>query len=165
MAELKNLIVTGRTRLIEHLQGLTATFSGNVTAPNFVGNLSGKATSAGIADRVGINDVGSANKPIWLDNGTPTALNVSLGNANKPVYFSDGEVKACSGTVGASNKPVYFSGGTITACGGSLAVNITGTAANATYANSAGTANSANYASNANFANFANKATYDSSGS
>ena len=161
MAELKNLIVTGRTRLLEHLQGLTATFSGDVTAPNFVGNLQGKATSAGIADRLGGDDVGTTNKPIWIDNGTAKALTVSLGGANQPVYFSSGEVKACTGSVGTANKPVYFKNGVITQCSNTLEININGTASKATYANSAG---SANAATNANYANYAGRATNDGGG-
>ena len=219
MAELKNLLVTGKTRLIEHLSGLTATFSGNVTAPNFIGNLQGKATSATSADVAAkltsntwgggtklwylssgtptnsTSNVGSGVKPIYLSNGVVTASGSTVGSATLPVYLNAGTItncsttlgvnitgnaayatnagtaaklgsvdiggtakpiwidngtaKAISSTVGSSTKPVYLNAGTITVCGSSLAVNISGTAANATYATNAGYATNAAYATNA----------------
>lgn len=46
MAELKDLLVAGKSKFLNTLSGTTATFSGTVTAPTFKGALSGNAATA-----------------------------------------------------------------------------------------------------------------------
>lgn len=82
-----------------------------VEAETFVGALSGNATTATTASRLGSSTVGGTAKPIYLSSGTATA---------------------CSATVGSSTIPVYMSAGTITQCSTTLGVSITGNAATAT---------------------------------
>lgn len=72
---------------------------------------SGISHQADVATKLGTTTIGNASRPIYLSNGTPTAL---------------------SNTVGSSSRPVYLSSGTITQCGTSLGVSITGNAATAT---------------------------------
>ena len=82
-----------------------------VEAETFVGALSGNATTATTASKLGSSTVGGTAKPIYLSSGTATA---------------------CSATVGSSTIPVYMSAGTITQCSTTLGVSITGNAATAT---------------------------------
>lgn len=84
-----------------------------VEAETFVGALSGNATTATTASKLGSSTVGGTAKPIYLSAGTATA---------------------CSATVGSSTVPVYMSSGTITQCSTTLGVSITGNAATATTA-------------------------------
>lgn len=72
---------------------------------------SGISHQADVATKLGTTTIGNASRPIYLSNGTPTAL---------------------SNTVGSSSRPVYLSSGTITQCGTSLGVSITGNASTAT---------------------------------
>lgn len=82
-----------------------------VEAETFVGALSGNATTATTASKLGSSTVGGTAKPIYLSSGTATA---------------------CSATVGSSTVPVYMNAGTITQCSTTLGVSITGNAATAT---------------------------------
>ena len=82
-----------------------------ITAETFVGALSGNATTATTASKLGSSTVGGTAKPIYLSAGTATA---------------------CSATVGSSAVPVYMNAGTITQCSTTLGVSITGNAATAT---------------------------------
>lgn len=82
-----------------------------VEAETFVGALSGNATTATTASKLGSSTVGGTAKPIYLSAGTATA---------------------CSATVGSSTVPVYMDAGTITQCSTTLGVSITGNAATAT---------------------------------
>lgn len=84
-----------------------------VEAETFVGALSGNATTATTASKLGSSTVGGTAKPIYLSSGTATA---------------------CSATVGSSTVPVYMSSGTITQCSTTLGISITGNAATATTA-------------------------------
>lgn len=47
----------------------------NITADKFIGNLQGNADSA---DKLGISTVGSATKPVYINNGIASAVNVDL---------------------------------------------------------------------------------------
>ena len=84
-----------------------------VEAETFVGALSGNATTATTASKLGSSTIGGTAKPIYLSSGTATA---------------------CSATVGSSTVPVYMSSGTITQCSTTLGISITGNAATATTA-------------------------------
>ena len=84
-----------------------------VEAETFVGALSGNATTATTASKLGSSTVGGTAKPIYLSSGTATA---------------------CSATVGSSTVPVYMNAGTITQCSTTLGVSITGNAATSTTA-------------------------------
>ena len=84
-----------------------------VEAETFVGALSGNATTATTASKLGSSTVGGTAKPIYLSAGTATA---------------------CSATVGSSTVPVYMNAGTITQCSTTLGVSITGNAATSTTA-------------------------------
>ena len=78
--------------------------------------LSGNATTATTATKLGTATVGSTSKPIYLNAGTATALSETVGAANKPVYMNAGTVTACSSTVGSATVPVYMNAGTVTQC-------------------------------------------------
>jgi len=74
-------------------------------------NISGNASTASAASKLGSTTIGGSAKPIYLSSGTPTA---------------------CSATVGSATVPVYMNAGTITQCSTTLGVSITGNAATAT---------------------------------
>ena len=74
-------------------------------------SITGNATTATTASKLGSTTIGGSAKPIYLSSGTPTA---------------------CSATVGSATVPVYMNAGTITQCSTTLGVSITGNAATAT---------------------------------
>ena len=76
-------------------------------------SISGNATTATTASKLGSTTIGGSAKPIYLSSGTPTA---------------------CSATVGSATVPVYMNAGTITQCSTTLGVSITGNATTATTA-------------------------------
>lgn len=84
-----------------------------VTATQFVGALSGNATTATTASKLGVN-AGSDGKPIYFAGGIPVAFTQTIGSASKPVYVNAGTITACSSTIGSTTKPVYMNAGTIT---------------------------------------------------
>lgn len=79
-------------------------------------SISGNATTATTASKLGSTTIGGSAKPIYLSSGTPTA---------------------CSATVGSATVPVYMNAGTITQCSTTLGVSITGNATTATTATTA----------------------------
>lgn len=127
MAQLSNLIVNGVTRLLSKLY-----VSDSVTAPNFIGKLTGTAAKLGRngdADTpMTFNWSGKDGQPTWLwggENGSDmyvynpsnfnvnnaktagsadsaTKLSSSAGSATQPVYFSDGKPVATTYTLGKS---------------------------------------------------------------
>lgn len=80
-------------------------------------SITGNATTATTASKLGSTTIGGSAKPIYLSSGTPTA---------------------CSATVGSATVPVYMNAGTITQCSTTLGVSITGNAATATNATQLG---------------------------
>lgn len=76
-------------------------------------SITGNATTATTASKLGSTTIGGSAKPIYLSSGAPTA---------------------CSATVGSTTVPVYMNAGTITQCSTTLGVSITGNAATATTA-------------------------------
>lgn len=89
----------------------TVTKTGGGASGTWGINISGNATTATTASKLGSSTVGGTAKPIYLSAGTATA---------------------CSATVGSSTVPVYMNAGTITQCSTTLGVSITGNAATAT---------------------------------
>jgi len=133
---------------------------GATTVADVVGSI-GQASGIATLDSTGKLDsnqlpsgllsgtVGSTTTPVYLDNGTITAVGTSLA-----VDITGSAAKVGTATVGGSTQPVYMNAGTPTACGTSLAVDITGNAATATSATTAsscsGNATTATTATNAN---------------
>lgn len=91
----------------------TVTKTGGGASGTWGINISGNATTATTASKLGSSTVGGTAKPIYLSAGTATA---------------------CSATVGSSTVPVYMNAGTITQCSTTLGVSITGNAATSTTA-------------------------------
>lgn len=87
-------------------------------------NISGNASTASAASKLGSTTIGGSAKPIYLSSGTPTA---------------------CSATVGSATVPVHMNAGTITQCSTTLGVSITGNAATATNASQLGGTAAASY--------------------
>lgn len=58
-----------------------ATFPAKVTAPTFSGALSGNASTATTATKLGTSTVGGTTTPIYLNNGTPTALGYTIAKS------------------------------------------------------------------------------------
>ena len=79
------------------------------------GTLSGNATTATTATKLGSTTIGSDTKPIYLNAGTATASTSTVGSSVKPVFLSSGTITASSSTVGGATQPIYLSAGTITA--------------------------------------------------
>lgn len=103
-------------------------------------NISGNASTASAASKLGSTTIGGSAKPIYLSSGTPTA---------------------CSATVGSATVPVYMNAGTITQCSTTLGVSITGNAATATNATQlGGTAASSYVKANDNISRLTNDSGY-----
>lgn len=103
-------------------------------------SITGNATTATTASKLGSTTIGGSAKPIYLSSGTPTA---------------------CSATVGSATVPVYMNAGTITQCSTTLGVSITGNAATATNATQlGGTAASSYVKANDNISRLTNDSGY-----
>ena len=103
-------------------------------------SITGNATTATTASKLGSTTIGGSAKPIYLSSGTPTA---------------------CSATVGSATVPVYMNAGTITQCSTTLGVSITGNAATATNATQlGGTAASSYVKANDNISRLTNNRNY-----
>ena len=103
-------------------------------------SITGNATTASTASKLGSTTIGGSAKPIYLSSGTPTA---------------------CSATVGSAKVPVYMNAGTITQCSTTLGVSITGNAATATNATQlGGTAASSYVKANDNISRLTNDSGY-----
>ena len=103
-------------------------------------SITGNATTATTASKLGSTTVGGSAKPIYLSSGTPTA---------------------CSATVGSATVPVYMNAGTITQCSTTLGVSITGNAATATNSTQlGGTAASSYVKANDNISRLTNDRNY-----
>lgn len=103
-------------------------------------SITGNATTATTASKLGSTTIGGSAKPIYLSSGTPTA---------------------CSATVGSATVPVYMNAGTITQCSTTLGVSITGNAATATNATQlGGTAASSYVKANDNISRLTNDRNY-----
>lgn len=103
-------------------------------------NISGNASTASAASKLGSTTIGGSAKPIYLSSGTPTA---------------------CSATVGSTTVPVYMNAGTITQCSTTLGVSITGNAATATNSTQlGGTAASSYVKANDNISRLTNDSGY-----
>lgn len=103
-------------------------------------SISGNATTASTASKLGSTTIGGSAKPIYLSSGTPTA---------------------CSATVGSTTVPVYMNAGTITQCSTTLGVSITGNAATATNSTQlGGTAASSYVKANDNISRLTNDSGY-----
>ena len=103
-------------------------------------SISGNATTATTASKLGSTTIGGSAKPIYLSSGTPTA---------------------CSATVGSTTVPVYMNAGTITQCSTTLGVSITGNAATSTNATQlGGTAASSYVKANDNISRLTNDRNY-----
>lgn len=103
-------------------------------------SITGNATTATTASKLGSTTIGGSAKPIYLSSGAPTA---------------------CSATVGSTTVPVYMNAGTITQCSTTLGVSITGNAATATNATQlGGTAASSYVKANDNISRLTNDSGY-----
>ena len=75
------------------------TFPAKVTATTFVGALSGNATTATTASKLGTTTVGSATQPIYLNGGTPTACTYTLGKSvPSDAVFTDTTYSVATGS-------------------------------------------------------------------
>jgi len=146
---IKENLVTMWTRIKSYFSGTSGASHIGVAANNAVGATTvadvvgsiGQASGIATLDSTGKLDsnqlpsgllsgtVGSTTTPVYLDNGTITAVGSSLA-----VDITGSAAKVGVATVGSSSQPVYLNAGTPTACGTSLAVDITGNAATATTA-------------------------------
>ena len=74
-------------------------------------SITGNAATATTATKLGTATIGAANKPIYLNAGTPTALSSTVGDSVVPAYLNAGTVTACSwGLIGTTGKRVRKSG-------------------------------------------------------
>lgn len=84
-----SLIVNGASR-----------FNGAVYATTFTGNLSGNASTATTATKLGTSTVGGTTTPIYLNNGVPTALSYTLGKSvPSDAKFTDHEYSTATSSV------------------------------------------------------------------
>ena len=114
----------------------TPTLTGTGASGTWGISITGNASTATTASKLGTATIGSGVVPIYLNVGTATASTVTLGGTAKPIYLNAGTMTALSATVGSSSLPVYLSTGTITPCSTTLGVSITGNAATSSKLNS-----------------------------
>ena len=114
-------------------------------------------TGTGASGTWGISITGNATTAI-----TASKLgSITIGGSAKPIYLSSGTPTACSATVGSATVPVYMNVGTITQCSTTLGVSITGNAATATNATQlGGTAASSYVKANDNISRLTNDRNY-----
>ena len=87
----------------------------NIYATTFYGALSGNATTATTATKLGTANVGSGTQHFYLNAGTATASTSTVGGTAKPMYLKAGVMTAISDTVGGTAKPIFLNAGTLTA--------------------------------------------------
>lgn len=92
----------------------------SVVATKFSGALSGNATTATTASKLGTSTVGGTAKPIYLNAGTATTLSATVGGTTQPVYLNAGTITASNASVGNSATPVYMENGIIKSTGKSF---------------------------------------------
>ena len=63
----------------------------------------------------GDDNVGTTNKPIYLNSGNLTTCSATVGSCVRPVYMSSGSIVASSATIGTCVRPIYMSSGSIVA--------------------------------------------------
>lgn len=68
-----------------------------IYATTFNGALSGNATTATTATKLGTSTVGGTSKPMYLNAGVATALSATVGSSTGPAYLNAGTITACSG--------------------------------------------------------------------
>lgn len=88
-------------------------FSGGVPVQcsNTLGvNISGNAASATIASSANkLNtSAGGNTNPIYFTNGVPVRSTASVGSANQPVYLNNGVITACAGSQSGTEKQQSF---------------------------------------------------------
>ena len=121
MANLKDLIVNGSARVLGTIYG----------------NLTGNATTATTATKLGTATVGSTLKPIYLNAGTATAISATVGTTITPIYLNGGTPTALSYTIAKSvPADANFSNTTYSAGTG---LSLSGTTFNHTESVTAGT--------------------------
>lgn len=76
-----------------------AYFKTTVTASTFIGALSGNATTATTASKLGSSTVGSETQHFYLSAGTATASSATVGSASRPMYLKAGVMTACSSSL------------------------------------------------------------------
>lgn len=55
--------------------------------------------TAGIADQLGTDNVGSENTPIYLSLGIPKPFTKTIGTNSKPIFLSGGVITACTNNI------------------------------------------------------------------
>lgn len=65
-------------------------------------SITGNATTATTASKLGSATVGSSLNPIFLSGGVPTASVVTVGSYTLPIFIKNGEITNCSTTLGVS---------------------------------------------------------------
>lgn len=54
-----------------------------------------KAFKEGMAEKIGVKDVGTEKTPMYLKKGVPTASEATVGNKTTPIYMKNGVFTAC----------------------------------------------------------------------
>lgn len=145
-------------------------FYGNVvTVDEFVGNLTGNATSATTASKLGSSNVGSATQPIYLSAGTATACTYTLGKSvPSDAVFTDTKVTQTAVTASSyTNWRPLVIGSSNSATEGFVPSSVTDTTITASTIScqpSSGTIKATTFKGNATSATSATKATQDSDG-
>ena len=154
MAELKDLLVAGKSKFLNALSGTTATFSGTVIAPTFKGALDGNAataTSATSATKATQDGSGNVITSTYaIKNHASTATTYGIGDASNYGHVILYPAASCTTfnsdaggavTPAAAKKAVtlftndYAPTKTGTGASGTWGINITGNATTATTAN------------------------------
>lgn len=96
-------ITDGTTSNNAHWTVVQTNIDGAVTGPASATN-GAVATFNGTTGKVIKNTgtIGAANKPMYLNNGVPTACSSTVGSATQPVYMNAGTLTSCTYTLGKS---------------------------------------------------------------
>lgn len=86
--------------------------SGTIKATTFKGSLSGNASTATTASKLGTSTVGGTTTPIYLNNGVPTALGYTIAKSvPSNAVFTDTDTKNTAGATNTTSK-IYLTGAT-----------------------------------------------------
>lgn len=91
--------------------------TGTITATRFVGTLSGNASTATTASKLGTATVGTAYNPIYLKEGVATRIDGTVGKGGKTItYLDNGYITYSTTTLGSVTQPVYLYKGVLRQC-------------------------------------------------
>lgn len=110
-----------KTKLDGIANGATKVIVDSALSSTSANPVQNKAVNTALAGKVnGSGSIGSATRPIYVNNGTATMSSASVGADDQLVYMSGGVITASDKTVGSASKPIFMSDGHLVPCTASV---------------------------------------------